>query len=303
MTMPNFLIIGAMKSGTTALYYYLEQHPQIYMSPVKEPNFFAFEGERMDARLPGDPKGINRSSVTDIEEYRLLFSRASDEKALGEASHWYLYSSKAVERISYYTPDIRIIAVLRNPVERAYSHFLHSFRTQTEPLDNFARALEEEERGLRNQAHSEDYVGRGFYSRQLKRYYETFDPSQIRVYLQEDLNTAPVETLQDIFRFLEVDKTFVPHISLKHNVSGLPKSKLLDNLLRRPHAIKRTLKLYMPAGMKRRLSRTFDALKTRNLAAPPPLNPEVRRQLIEVYREDILELQNLIGRDLSRWLQ
>ncbi|MBA2441529.1 MAG: sulfotransferase [Rubrobacter sp.] len=302
MAMPNFLILGAMKAGTTALYYYLEQHPQVYMSPVKEPNFFAFEGEEMPSRLPGDPKGVSRASISDLETYRSLFSKATDERALGEASHSYLYVPKAVERIRYHVPDAKMIAILRNPVERAYSHFLHSVRTGAERVTDFAEALREEESGARSGPDFKDYVGRGFYRAQLERYYGAFDGSQIQAYLYEDLNTSPLEMLRDIFQFLKVDKTFVPDISLRRNVSGVPRNKVLDRFLRGQHPAKNALKLYLPGGLRWRLSRGADILKTRNLAKPPQLRADVRQHLVEVYREDVSMLQNLIGRDLSGWL-
>src|SRR5215210_3583710 len=98
MTLPNFLVIGAMKSGTTALYYYLEQHPQIYMSPVKEPNFFCFEGR----------EDLDGKSITRIGPYRDLFRHVSSEKAIGEASHCYLYEPKAAARIKYYVPNAKL---------------------------------------------------------------------------------------------------------------------------------------------------------------------------------------------------
>jgi hypothetical protein len=302
MTMPNFLIIGAMKSGTTALYYYLEQHPQVYMSPVKEPNFFAFEGEELGARWPGDQKGINDASITDIKSYRALYARATDEKALGEASHWYLYRPRALERIKHYVPDAKMIAILRNPVERAYSHFLHSVRTGTEPLTDFAEALQEEASGARKASQREDYFDRGLYAGQVQRYFDAFGRDQVKVYLHEDLSSSPHETMKDTFQFLEVDDSFVPDVSLKRNVSGFPKNKTLDRYLRRPHPVKRALKLYLPVPARRRLSVAFDAVKTSNLTRPPKLQPEVRHQLTEAYREDVLKLQELLDRDLSAWL-
>jgi Sulfotransferase family len=289
MTMPNFLIIGAMKAGTTALYYYLEQHPQIYMSPVKEPDFFCFEGE----------KNLDGSPVTDIDTYRDLFKSVSGERAIGEASHCYLYEPRAVERIKHYVPEARFIAVLRNPVGRAHSHFLHRVRDGTEPLTDFARALREDA----HRKNPQDYVGRGLYHGQLKRYFDAFGRDQIRVYLYEDLSDAPLDTLRDAFRFLEVDDTFVPDVSLRRNVSGYPKYKTLDAVLRRPSLIKQALKLYLPARLRWRLSTAFDNLKTRNLTEPPSMPPEVQRQLIEIYREDVLKLQELICRDLTGWLE
>jgi hypothetical protein len=292
MTMPNFFVIGAMKSGTTALYYYLEQHPAIYMSPVKEPNFFCSQAQNNGA-----------DSVTDIETYQHLFRGVSDETAVGEASHGYLYELGAAAKIRRCVPEAKLIAILRNPIERAYSHFLHMVRTGSEPLGDFAQALREEEAGSYKERSSQDYIGRGFYCSQLKRYFDTFDREQIRVYLYEDLSDAPITTVQDAFRFLEVDDSFVPDVSVRRNVSGNPKYKTLDRLLRSQSRVKHAIKIYLPARLRWRLSRTFDELKTRNLVGPPPIQPEVRRQLIEVYREDVLRLQELLDRDLSGWLK
>jgi hypothetical protein len=292
MTMPNFLIIGAMKSGTTALYYYLEQHPEIYMSPVKEPNFFSSQ----------EPANV-ADTVTHIGTYQHLFRGASGEKAIGEASHSYLYEPGAAAEIRRYIPEARLIAILRNPIERAYSHFLHMVRSGTEPLNDFAQALQEEVAGIHKERTGQDYIGRGLYYDQLERYFGTFPREQIRVYLYEDLSDAPIRTVQDAFRFLEVDDSFVPDVSLRRNVSGHPKYKTLDGLLRRQSRIKHAAKIYLPARLRWRLSKAFDDLKTRNLVDPPPLRSEVRRQLILVFREDILKVQELIHRDLSGWLE
>ncbi len=292
MTMPNFLIIGAMKSGTTALYYYLEQHPEIYMSPVKEPNFFSSQEQENAA-----------DAVTNIGSYQHLFRGGSGKKAIGEASHSYLYEPGAAAEIRRHLPEAKLLAILRNPIDRAHSHFLHMVRSGTEPLDDFAQALQEEEVGIHRERSFQDYVGRGLYYDQLKRYFGTFPREQVRVYLYEDLSGAPISTVQDAFRFLKVDDSFVPDVSLRRNVSGHPKYKTLDALLIRQSRIKHAAKIYLPARMRWRLSKAFDDLKTRNLVEPPPLQSEVRRQLIRVYREDILKLQDLIHRDLSGWLE
>lgn len=293
MTMPNFLIVGAMKSGTTALYYYLAQHPEIYMSPVKEPNFFCSGGE---ANRDG-------GTVARIEAYRDLFKDVLDEKAIGEASHCYLYEAEAVASIQRYLPNARFIAILRDPVDRAYSHFLHMVRNGTEPLTDFDRALRAEEAGASQNRGFQDYIGRGLYYHQLKRYFDVFGRDRVKVYLYEDLNDAPARVLQDTFRFLEVDDSFVPDMSLRRNVSGSPRYKTLDKILRRPGPIKDALKVHLPAGLRWRLSRAFDDLKTRNLVPPPAVEPEVRRRLRGTYRKDVLNLQELIHRDLTRWLE
>jgi hypothetical protein len=292
MTMPNFLIIGAMKSGTTALYYYLEQHPDIYMSPVKEPNFFSSQEQENAA-----------DTVTQIETYQRLFSGSSGKKAIGEASHSYLYEPGAAAEIRRHIPEAKLIAILRNPIDRAYSHFLHMVRSGTEPLDDFAQALREEEAGIHGERIFQDYVGRGLYYDQLRRYFGTFAREQVRVYLYEDLSGAPISTVQDAFRFLKVDDSFVPDVSLRRNVSGHPRYETLDKLLRSQSRIKHAAKIYLPARLRWRFSKAFDDLKTRNLIEPPPVQSEIRRQLITVYREDILNVQELIHRDLSRWLE
>ena len=295
--MPNFLIIGAAKSGTTSLYHYLSQHPDVYMSPVKEPKFFALEGERPSFRGPGDG---DADAVTTLEGYRKLFEGADGEHAVGEASPLYLYLEKAVGRIKHHVPEARLIAVLRNPVERAYSSFLHKVRDGRETTSDFAEALALEDGRVREGwAYGWHYKRRGFYHEQLSRYYDVFGPDQIRIYLYEDLRQEPRELLRDAYGFLGVDDSFVPNLSLKHNVSGVPKNRMVHSLLRGRNPIKTALKPLLPEGLRKKL--VVD-LQRRNLEKAPPIPPEIRRGLAEEYREDVTKLQGLIGRDLSGWL-
>jgi hypothetical protein len=300
MTMPNFLIIGTAKSGTTSLYNYLKQHPQVYVSPVKEPKFFAYEGEKLDFRGPGD-RLANSSVVTDIEAYRALFAKVSGETAVGEASPLYLYIPKAPERIRHHVPEAKLIAILRNPAERAYSHFSQMVRDGREPLGDFSQALEVEgERISDNWAFGWHYKRMGFYHAQLERYFDMFGPDQLKVYLYEDLKADPVGVLGETFRFLGVDDAYVPDMSLKHNVSGIPKSQALHAFIRQSHPIKSVFKPFVPEQLRLRLKTN---LRNRNLRQPPPLSAEARKELAEAYREDILKLQGLIRQDLSKWLE
>jgi Sulfotransferase family len=306
MTMPNFLLIGAQKSGTTSLYAYLKQHPQIFMSPLKEPRFFAFEGEKPNFRGPGDEK-LYESIVGDIEAYRTLFEGVSKEKAIGEASVVYLYISSAPERIRHYIPGVKVIAILRNPVERAYSAFLHLTRDRKEPLRDFARALQaEEERISNNWGPIWHYRQVGFYYVQLKRYFDTFEREQIRVYLYEDLNDDPMQVMKDIYGFLGVEDAFVPEVSRRYNVSGIPTNEgwhALYSFLLGQNLAKSIIRPLLPRGLRQRVSTTLlSTLQDRTLVKPP-LPTEVQQQLTELYREDILKLQELIGRDLSQWLR
>ena len=298
MILPNFLIIGAPKAGTTALYHYLSEHPQIYMSPVKEPKFFALEGEKADFQGPGDWK---HQYITDIETYGSLFNQVSNEVAIGEASPWYLHMPKAPERIRYYIPEAKLIAILRDPVERAYSQFWMHFSRNLEPIADFAQAMQAESELTRsNWSPRWYYKQRGFYYAQLKRYFDLFEREQIKVYLYEDFQTNSLSVLQDIFRFLGVDDTFIPNTDQKHNVTLIHKNKALHQFLTQSNPIKSLLHPLLPSKLRQRF-----ALKLRelNLDKKPQLLPEVRRQLIEEYREDILKLQELIQKDISHWLE
>ena len=299
MTLPNFLVIGAGKSGTTSLYHYLKQHPDIYMSPVKEPNFFALEGERPRFRGPEADERINRWSVTEIGAYEKLFDVAGGEKAIGESSPTSLYYPEAPARIKRYVPEAKLVAVLRDPVSRAYSAYLHTVRSGREKL-GFREALRAEEERIReNWEWIWHYKTVGLYYDQVKRYYDAFGSERVRTYLFEDLSESPVSVSQDIFRFLGVDGSFVPDTSLRHNVSGIPKSKALVALIKRPNPLKSAARAILPEKLRKRLS---VSLQTRNLSKAPPMPEEARRELVEAYREDVLALQGLIGRDLSGWL-
>src|SRR5215210_1250841 len=168
MTMPNFLIIGAEKSGTTALYHYLKQHPQVYMSPVKEPGFFSYEEGQKP--ISAGPARFTSERITDIEAYQRLFRGISDEKAVGEETPAYIANPEAPARIRRYIPDAKLIAILRDPTERAYSNYLHARWLGFEPIPDFARALQEEETRMQNGwGGLWRYKRKGFYFRQLKR--------------------------------------------------------------------------------------------------------------------------------------
>lgn len=300
MEVPNFLIIGAAKAGTTSLYDWLNQHPQIYMTPTKETNFFAFEGEEISYPKGSISEGYLDGFKTSFESYMEQFQGVTNEIAIGEASPSYLYHTKAAARIKYYCPDVKLIAILRDPVERAYSQFLHHAREGFENCSDFSAALREEDNRILNKWWwGYFYVDGGFYYTQLQRYFEKFDSSKIKVYLYEDLRSNRYDLIKDIFQFLEVDDNFIPDTSTKYNVTGVPKNKFLHELLSKPNLLKTSLRRIIPQGLRRKLAMN---LKNANLVKPE-FSLEIRKQLIEIYREDILKLQNLIQRDLSSWLQ
>ena len=301
-TMPSFLVIGAAKAGTTSLWRQLDQHPEIFMHPKKQLNFFALEGEDLDFRGKG-PRDSTLHSISTIEAYREQFTGVGTETAVGEASNLYLYNPRAAARIRHYLPGVKLIAILRHPADRAYSRFLHLVREGREPIPDFARALEEEEARVRDHWYPDfHYLRMGLYHEQLERYFGLFPKEQIKIYLQKDLRSDPLGTLRDVFGFLEVDETFVPDTTVKYNVSGVPKSKALHLFLQEARKAKPFVERLLSEKQRKRVLRVASGMHNRNLIKPR-LSPEVRARLIEGYREDTLKLQDLIQRDLSDWLK
>lgn len=300
MGMPNFLVIGAAKAGTTALHDVLAQHPKVYMSPIKEPNFFALEGHSLSFARGSVQDVYLSHCITTLAAYQEQF-QPNTTQISGDVSPIYLYSSEAPARIYHYLPDVKLIAILRDPIQRAYSNFLHHIRDDLETCTDFLQAVQQEP--LRIADHwwwGFHYVQAGFYYQQLRRYFDRFQRHQIQVYLYEDLLAGQIDqTLKNIFQFLEIDSTFVPDLSMRHNVTGIPKSRTLHNFLSTTHPIKNLFKPLVPETVRKRWT---NRLKNQNLVKPD-LPLDVRAQLLPVFRDDILQLQDLIQRDLSAWLQ
>jgi hypothetical protein len=297
--LPTFFIVGAAKSGTTSLYHYLSQHPDVYMSPNKEPHWFS----RVQPA-----QGQDSRPVTSQEEYLQLFKGWNGEPAIGEASPSYLWDEKAPYRIKEAVPDAKIIAIVRDPVERAYSHYLMRVREGKEDLP-FWEALQQDYHEEKNKAWSASrlYIDLGFYADQVQRYLEVFGEGQVRIYLYaKDLKTNPRVLLQSLMEFIEVDPQYAATVKTNtwSNTYAVPRSRLVLNVFR-----SRISK-----------SRCFDALKEKLIpdqrlrarlresllykgASKPPMDARSRQFLMELYRLDVRRLQHLLGRDLGHWLQ
>lgn len=294
---PNFLVIGAARSGTTALYSYLRQHPDVFMPSAKEPNFFAFEGETLDCRGPG-ADWIN-NSTTCGEAYLRLFDGSQGYAARGEASPLYLYAPKAPERIRAWTPDARLVAILRDPAEQAYSHYLYARQNMIESIDNFEEALEaEEERLAQGWQPLFGYSSFPRYGEQLARFYGLFDPGQIKVFLYEDFEAHPMRVIGEVFEFIGVDPAFTPDMTYRPNISGVPKHKLAQGALMEPHLLTRIVGSLLPPQARRWVKDRVSRMNTER----PEMSARARAVLRRRQREDTLRLQALLGRDLSAWL-
>ncbi len=299
MTMPNFLVIGVAKAGTTSLHAYLAQHPQIFMSAIKEPHFFAYEGGMPEFRGPGDPRPSARFT-TRLEDYQALFEAVTTEQAIGESSVGYLFCEQAAARIRRRISDVRLIAILRDPAERAFSHYMMKRCEGCEPLADFRQALQAEEERRRNRWHwSWFYRQRGLYAEQLARYFALFERSQMRIYLYEEWDRDNLAVLRDIFGFLQVDDTFQPDIQQRHRLGGIPQNRRLHHFINRPHWLKTLLRPLTPRRWRQWL---YGRLMKAN-RVQLKLDPTIRAELIESYRPDVLKLQDMLERDLSAWLK
>jgi hypothetical protein len=291
MPLPDFLIIGAQKAGTTSLYTYLKQHEAIFFpEDTKETHFFKYW--RTD-RDQGEG-GVLVEAPTSLDEYRALFEDAQPDALAGEASPSYLCSKQAVQNIQELIPDVRMIAVLRNPIERSFSNYLHALRHWEEPM-SFGEAIRNEERRIENGLPPHrHYKRKGMYAQQLRRYYDAFDRDQIHVLLSEDLWSEPTVTVRGVFSFLGVD----PNVELldtgRQNASGLFRNEGLRHLYDFLKKEWRSVKPYIPNGIQNAL---HSAIMER-----PEMKGEDRKYLRSEYKKEIRELEKLIDRDLDHWV-
>lgn len=292
VTLPNFIVIGAAKAGTTALYWYLAEHPEVFMSPVKETNFFAYGLDARGELLYGDPEH-HQFPIKSLPDYEKLFAGAGDAAALGEASPIYLECPQSADRIRRLLPATRIICGLRHPVDRAYSDYLMHLRDRGRALDP-VHDLSASAAWTRPDSH---WMRVSRYHQQLLRYYNAFSRDQIHIFLFDDLKRSPRRVMRDLYRFLGVDSEFVPDLATPHNVGGMPASRLLEGVFT-SRAIRSVVAPWIPA----RAANWIRRVRTHNLRQAPPLPAGLKQELTYRFRADIVKTSELIERDLGHWL-
>ena len=296
--MPQFLLIGAARAGTTAIYSYLRQCPDIFMPRLKEPNFFAFEGQTLACRGPGADY-IN-NSVTRLAEYRDLFATSPPGAVLGEASPLYLFADQAAARIRHHAPEARLVVVLRNPVDQAFSHFMYATKQRIEPLTDFVAALAAEDQRLADGWQPLfGYSRFPRYAEQLARYLALFPRDQILIRLYEEFERDPATLMQDILGHIGVTSGFRPDMAIKHNAGGVPKNRIFQDFLMKSNPVTRAVGLVVPQETRLRIR---DRLAGFNLKRDETMPPEARAILLNRLGDQIKALQPMIDRDLSAWL-
>jgi hypothetical protein len=310
--LPNFFIVGAPKAGTTSLYYYLDQHPDIYMSSIKEPHFFSAEvrEENCDPDLGRTLANENHGLleylsgpmrekrfggiVSDWEDYIRLFAKAGAEKALGEASVCYLWSQTAPAAIAGRVPNAKIIVMLRDPAERAFSQYLHGVGNGAIRWTFREHIRRAERYGSKQLCVYYPFLEFGRYSEQLVAYRQRFQ-NNVWVGFYDDFTRSPAQVCRTIYRFLGVDDGFEPDMSRRHLEAQVPRLRIIARM-------KHSGIWGAAANVTPRSLRPFFRRALIRKAGTTRMDRADRRYLHDYYREEIKKLEGLVGRDLSGWL-
>ena len=300
--LPNFLIVGAAKSGTTSVYEYLNDHPQVYMSPVKEPYFFSFVDKVPDFQGPFDEKTNKEEIITSRAEYERLYDGVTNETAIGESSNAYLYLEGTAESIKKLVLDCKIVIILRDPVSRAFSHFLQHKMLGTEMLD-FEEAIEkEDERKQKNWRWHYRYIDQGRDYWQVKRYLDVFGGEKVRVYLFDDLVGEPEQMMINLSEFLRIDPEFYRNYDFRRfNKPGLPKNQAMHHLIRHQNPVRKIAHVLTPLFLRRWVVALIEKSNYK-YDDKPTLDPGTRMKLKCLFESDIKKTAELIGRNLNMWL-
>lgn len=312
--LPTFLVVGAVKAGTTSLHEYLNQHPGIFMSPVKETNFFSdadmqFGKFNVDYRQDIDcdiekylagpmDKKIHIAHIRTWDQYTRLFRDVTNQKAIGEVSNSYLYCPSTADAIHSRLPEVKIVMILRNPVERLFSQYLMNLKLGKiitgDLLTEIQKDRDKKDKGW---GVSHLYLEVGMYYEQVKRYLDIFSKDKVHIILYDDFKKAPAATMQRLFDFLGVDPLFQLDMSLKYNEAGLPRFGKLNYWLTQTGIYGLSKKLF-PDSLKSRIKSLIYTKK--NI---PVISEQEKQWLIHYYAEDIRRLEKLLNTSLQHWLQ
>jgi hypothetical protein len=283
----DFFIVGAPKAGTTSLYHYLNEHPEIVMSRQKETDYFSDE----DLQKKGLYYGKNR--INTLEKYHSLFQNA-DQKKTGEASVSYLFYEDVPQKIKAYNSNGKIIIMLRNPVDRAFSHYLMDYRLGL-ISKSFESILENEKKDIKTSLFYQQYIELGQYSGQVKRYIEKFGKENVTIIFYYDFKNHVVKEVQKVYEFLEVDSKYRAEIENKHNTYSMPKNNWI-RLIYSFVSFRKILNRILP---KRKVRKIKEKLFIKS--KKPKLSDVLRARLINLYAHDIKQLEELLSVDLSQW--
>jgi len=302
MRKPNLFIVGAPRCGTTAMHDYLQQHPDIFMSPTKEPNFF---GSDLEVGF--------RGRLTP-EEYLSLFASARDEKRIGESSVIYLYSKRAADEIKECCGTARIIIMLRNPVDLMHSLHAHFFQWNFESIAEFRSALEAEPARKQGRRLPPNLIApvellwyreMARFTDKVQRYLDVFGRENVHVILLEDIENDAELVYRNTLEFLGVRTDFKLELRVIH-ANRRARSQLIKKIVldtRLFHWVKTHQTSPFVVSIFDRLRKALVVVKDWNTveAKRSAMDPELRRALTKEFAPEVERLSELIRRDLSRW--
>ncbi|NWF75246.1 MAG: sulfotransferase [Nitrospirae bacterium] len=297
---PDFFIVGAPKCGTTAMNYYLKQHPEIFMPEVKEIHYF---GTDLDFKF--------RSERINLNQYISLFSKAHNEKRIGETSVWYLYSKSAAKEIKAFAPSASIIIMLRNPVDLLYSLHSQFVYEGNEDILDFKEALNAEEyRKQGKKIPPTAYLPKTLFYRevvkfsgQITRYLNLFGRKNIHFIIFDDLLREPREVYRAILHFLGVKEDFEIDFNTINPNKKLISPKLQRLLIRPPQSFIHYGKyLKIPKNLQNWIIKMLTKMNT-IYKKRPPMDHILRIQLQKEFSHEVEQLSELVGRDLTHWVK
>ena len=300
--LPNFLIVGAAKSGSTSLYHYLNQHPEVFMPVNKEPNFFVSKYQLKTSPSCPSYKLDKRRMIFNEEDYFKLFENVEKEhRAIGEATVTYLYKpDHAIPMIKKYIGDPKIIIILRNPVKRAFSQYSYVCELGLEKESFHDAVLKEPSRLLNNWSSTFAYVDQGKFYSQVKSYKEAF--SNVHVIILEEFIKDKQKFLKDLYTFLNINPSFKNSFNEEHNVSGVPRFKYFHKLLVHDNPLKTIIqKILSPIVSAEKLRKIARSARTLNQGEKMELSGNDEQYLIKEYKDEISNLEHILDRNLNIW--
>lgn len=295
----NLFIVGAAKSGTTSLYHYLNQHESVFFPQVKEPNYYSniFSEDKQAYKKPKPNKFYHHKIINSKKEYFLLYKGSESYSIVGDASPSYLWDLNSAARIHKDFPNAKIIIILRNPIQRAFSHYLMNLRSGLEQDRNFYSAL------LRDQKNSQEvwgdgksmlYVSLGMYSSQIQSYYNYFDKNNIKVLLYEEFFENLAYSVTGLFKFLNISnsKDDTLNLDTSFNAYASPKNKLAELLIKHKQKLG-FIRKFAPPMLKQNI--LFKS------SEKPKIDDKTYNYLAKIYKKDIEKLEEILGRNLSLW--
>ena len=285
----DFFIVGAPKAGTTSLYHYLSEHPQVEMSSQKEPDYFS------DKAIHEQGMYYAKNRVNTLDKYESLFMQ-KESVVYGEASVSYLFYENVAEDIKKYNPNAKIIIMLRNPIERAFSHYLMDYRLGL-ISDSFENVLAKKSKHKNAHLFYQQYIEVSKYAKQIQRYLVFFEKDNILFIDYEDFKINVSKTVDQVYNFLHISTEFAADINTKHNTFTMPKNKVIRLI-------------YSFVFLRKILTFLFPIYLVKNIRVllfksdrKPELLKETRSLLKRIFNDDIKNLEEVLSKDYSKWIK